>query len=398
MVRVAGVAPCCCSSPCYLASPCYCSACCCSSSCCCSTCCASCCCASSSCCCSACSSPCCCLPPPGGSHSPPASGEGETSPSLPLVSWLHPNLGRGFGLFILSTPTTVALVSGGYVPVPVRGYPAATAPLKRSRPRASMRRLAARKRSAPPAGASLAGTAPPVLCGQRANPARRPGPDLDSPPRPPSGGSRDLTLPAGQGSRANTARRPWLAPPSQPHHQELQGPRANPARRPRPEDVDSPPAPRWGVTAARSPSHGSGAGPRASGHPLRSTSPGGWCCGRPWPSRPRRSAFRFAPSLRRQVQLCASRAGRRSCQAPAPTPRGGLDLEDLIPPVPPEGGAGGCTVVALVPRPPRSGTAHGRLRKLRPPLRAPALSGRSHPRCGKRGGRLLPASRRPSPG
>ena len=92
------------------------------------------------------------------------------------------------------------------------------------------------------------------------------------------------------------------------------------------------------MPTARPLSHRSRAGPRAFGHPLRSTSPGGWCCGRPWPSRPRRSPFRYAPSLRRQVQLGASRAGERSCQAPAPTTRGGLVLKTLAPPPSPLGG------------------------------------------------------------
>ncbi len=218
--------------------------------------------ASSCCCCSPCrgashhpvSSPCCCASSPcccSDFHPSGISGYlggegGETSPSLPLV-WLPlPGVCRAFRPFVLSTPGVFALISGGYIPVPVRGYPAATAPLKRWQPPATIRRLAARKHRAPPAGASLADTAPPVLCGQRANPARRPGPDVDSPPRPPAGGSHGRTLTAGQGSRANTARRPWLAPLSQPHHQELQGPRANPARRPGPGRFDPPPSPLGG--------------------------------------------------------------------------------------------------------------------------------------------------------
>ena len=160
--------------------------------------------ASSCCCCSPCrgaslhpvSSPCCCASSPcccSDFHPSGISGYlggegGETSPSLPLV-WLPlPGVCRAFRPFVLSTPGVFALISGGYIPVPVRGYPAATAPLKRWQPPATIRRLAARKHRAPPAGASLADTAPPVLCGQRANPARRPGPDVDSPPPTPRRG------------------------------------------------------------------------------------------------------------------------------------------------------------------------------------------------------------------
>ena len=223
---------------------------------------------------------------------------------MPLVSWLHPGLGRGLGLYILSTPTTVALVSGGYIPVPVRGYPAATAPLKRSRPRASMRRLAARAQRAPPAGAGLAGAALPVLCGQRANPARRPGPDVDSPPRPPAGGSRGRTSPAGQGARAKTARRPWLAPPSQPHHRELQGPRAKTARRPGPGRFDPPPSPLGGVPVPAPPSHRSRA---LRGPALRTAGSASFArrCAR-WPSPVARSLV----AERVGVAFCPLRAGR----------------------------------------------------------------------------------------
>ena len=138
------------------------------------------------------------------------------------------------------------------------------------------------------------------------------------PPRPPAGGSHGRTLTAGQGSRANTARRPWLAPLSQPHHQELQGPRANPARRPGPGRFDPPPSPLGGVPVVETSSPWSRALRGPALRPAGSASFARRCARRPPP------VARFLVAASVVVAFCPLRAGRlrgsrfASCAATPP--------------------------------------------------------------------------------